>query len=419
MSSILLKNCILDGKQTHIYIEGCDITEIGVVREADYVLDVSGQVALPSFANMHTHAAMTLLRGYADDMLLQNWLDDKIWPLEANLKAEDVHIGAKLACLEMIKTGTTLFNDQYFFMEETARAVDEMGLRAILAYGFIDLFDDDKREKEIAATQKFVQHVKGMRSDRIKAATGPHAIYTVSQEGLEWCKHYSDEQEIHMHIHLSETSKEVEDCLDANGVRPAYYLDLLGCLDRNVITAHNVWLSDNEVELMALNGATAAHCPVSNMKLGVASQMPYTKMKDAGLRVTLATDGAASNNNLDMREEMKFAALLHKMPGDPTVMAAPEALAVATEAGFQAAGVDAGKVEVGRKADLILLDRKQYFSAPGFNAMSDWVYAANSSCITTTICNGRLLMVNGKVEGEEQIIADARKAAHSLVSKGE
>ncbi len=415
--SILLKNCILNGKTTHIYIEGSEIAEIGNPREAEYVIDVTGQVAFPSFANMHTHAAMTLFRGYADDMPLQDWLNDKIWPLEANLKPEHVYLGAKLACLEMIKTGTTLFNDQYFFMEETARAADEMGLRAILAYGFIDLFDDEKREREIAATQRFVQHVKAMNNERIMPATGPHAIYTVSEEGLQWCKQYADEQGILMHIHLSETGKEVEDCLDGHGVRPAYYLDILGCLGKNVLAAHCVWLSDSEVDLLALYGVTAAHCPVSNMKLGVKSQLPYKRMNEAGLRVALGTDGAASNNNLDMREEMKFAAMLHKMRGDPTVMPAPEALAVATEAGFQAAGLNAGRIEVGRKADLILIDRREYFHAPGHNVVSDWVYAANTSCITTTICNGNILMLNRKVEGENEILARARDAAYDLVQE--
>jgi len=256
---ILITNVVVGGKRADIFIDETGIiAKIGenirktIKRDADFIIDGDGAVAIPGLVNTHTHAAMALLRGYADDMILQDWLAQKIWPLEAHLTASDVYHGTRLACIEMIRTGTTAFNDMYFFMEEAARAVDDVGIRAQLCYGFIDLGSEEKREKECQATERFVRHVKAMNNPRISSATGPHAIYTVSPEGLKWCSAYAKEENIGIHIHLSETEKEVDDCLAQHGKRPAAYLDECGILTPKTVAAHGCWLDKSPTILQAI-----------------------------------------------------------------------------------------------------------------------------------------------------------------------
>lgn len=415
--SILIKDVLLGKGRTHIYIEGERISEIGSIVEADKVIDGSRMAALPGFVNTHTHAAMTLFRGVGDDMELQPWLQDKIWPMEAHLRAEDVYWGSKLACLEMIKTGTVCFNDQYFFMEETARAVDEMGLRAVLAYGFIDLSDEEKREREIKATEKLFKHVGSMGSKRIRAAVGPHAPYTVSKEGLQWARSYAEENNAIVHFHLAETEKEHDDIVEQHGKSPVRYLDGIGFLWDGLVAAHCVWIPDEDVRLMAERGVKASHNPISNMKLGVDSHMPYKRMREAGVLCSLGTDGAASNNNLDMFDSMKTAALLQKLGRDPTCLPAREALELATLNGYRTLGLEGGRIEEGSPADIILIDTSGYVFSPGHNLESDLVYAANGSCVDTTICAGRVLMEGRQVPGEADIIRKSREIARDLVKR--
>ena len=225
--AILIADVLVDGKKADIFVKN-DGT-IGAVGEGirreykgdpDLIIDGNGAIALPGLVNTHTHAAMSLLRGYADDMVLQDWLSQKIWPLEAHLTPADVYWGTRLACLEMIRTGTVAFNDMYFMMDEAARAVGEAGIRATLSYGFIDLFSAEKREAECKATENLVRHIRSLANPRIRAAVGPHAIYTVSPEGLRWCAEFAAEEKIGIHIHLSETEKEVNDCIAQHGKRP-------------------------------------------------------------------------------------------------------------------------------------------------------------------------------------------------------
>ena len=224
MSSMCIRDCILHGKETSICIEDHLITEIGRKMEADTTIDARGKMALPGMVNAHTHAAMSLLKGYADDMELMPWLENKIWPIEALLKPEHIYWGSRLACLEMIKTGTTAFNDMYFMMEETARAAQDSGIRAVLGNGFIDLFNDEKREGEIRCTENLVRHIESLNSPLLKASIAPHAIYTVSDQGLSWCAEYDREKELPLHIHLSDTEKEVKDCAASRGSSPVRHL---------------------------------------------------------------------------------------------------------------------------------------------------------------------------------------------------
>ena len=284
--SVLITNVVADGRPADIFIDAAEtITDIGHdVRkrhrgEAEFIIDADGALALPGLANTHTHAAMTLLRGYADDMILQDWLSQKIWPLEAHLTGADVYWGTKLACLEMIRTGTTAFNDMYFFMEDAARAVDEAGIRAMLSYGFIDLGDAAKREHECRATEALVAHIKAMNNPRIRAAAGPHAPYTVSPEGLKWCAAFAKEQQTGIHIHLSETEKEVSDCLSLHGKRPAALLDECGILTPATVAAHGCWLDDAECTLLAERGVSVSHNPSSNMKLATHRALPYRELR--------------------------------------------------------------------------------------------------------------------------------------------
>ena len=413
--SILIKNVLLDKKETNVYIEDNIIQEIGKKTEADYVIDGKNKAVIPGMVNTHTHAAMCLFRGYADDMNLEEWLQTKIWPLELKLKPEDVYMGTKLACLEMIKTGTTTFNDMYFFMESAAKSIDEMGLRAFLSYGFIDLFNDEKREKEIKKTKETIRNIENMHSDRIKPSLGPHAVYTVSEEGLRWIKDYADEKNLLVHFHLAETKKENEDFVKKYSKKPIKYLEEIGFLDKKLIAAHCIWLNNDDINLLEKHNVKISYNPVSNMKLA-SGVFNYQKMKK--LTVSLGTDGCASNNNLDMFEEMKIGSLLQKSYfNDETIMPAKEIFSIATENGAKALGLNAGKIEEGKLADVLLIDLKKPELTPNHDLISDLVYSANGSAVDTTICNGKILMKNRRVKNEEEILEKVKKVALDLISR--
>jgi len=276
--SILIKDVLLNGKETSIYIEGNRISEIGAKVEADFVIDGTDKAIFPGLVNTHTHSAMTLLRSYSDDLRLQEWLEGNIWPLEAKLTEDDVYWGSKLACLEMIKTGTTCFNDMYWFMKGTARAVEEMGLRAVLAEAFIDLFKEEMAEEMKKKTMDFVKHVRGMNNERITPALGPHAIYTVSKESLEWIREFSDRENLQIHFHLAETERENEDCKRMYGKGPVEFLEDIGFLSHRLIAAHSIWLKEKEIKTLRENGVKISHNPTSNLKLA-SGVMPYPLMR--------------------------------------------------------------------------------------------------------------------------------------------
>ena len=424
--SILIADVLVDGRTADIFIE--DDGTIGAVGEgvrrvhkgeADLVLDGSGTIAVPGLVNTHTHAAMSLLRGYADDMVLQDWLSRKIWPLEAHLTPADVYWGTRLACLEMIKSGTVAFNDMYFMMDEAARAVGEAGIRATLSYGFIDLFNAEKREAECKATENLVRHIRSLDNPRIKAAVGPHAIYTVSPEGLRWCAEFAAGENIAIHIHLSETEKEVNDCIARHGKRPAVHLDECGILTPRTVAAHCCWLDEAECTLLSKRGASVSHNPSSNMKLATNRAMPYHWLKQAGANVCLGTDGCASNNNLDMFEERKSAALLQKFFwNNPVLLPAAEAVEISCTNGARALSLPTcGGLVPGSPADIILVRTDIPCNTPLHNITSNLVYACNGSGVDTTICNGRILMHGRGVPAEDEILIQAAKAAEELVRR--
>ncbi|OGS50244.1 MAG: hypothetical protein A3K65_08650 [Euryarchaeota archaeon RBG_16_68_12] len=415
--SILIKDVQLEGRVTSIYIDGNRIASIGGKAEADTVIDGRNKVAIPGLVNTHTHAAMTLLRSYADDVPLQQWLEKKIWPREAKIEPEDVYWGTKLACLEMIKGGTTCFNDMYIHMDQAARAVKEMGLRAVLSEGFIDMRDPDLGQQLLKKQQTVIRRIEGIGTDRVKAALGPHSLYTVSKESLQAMKDLSNEKGYLVHFHLSETRREVEDCVTELGMRPAKYLDSLGFLSRNLLAAHCCWLEPDEVDILARDGVRVSHCPTSNMKLA-SGAMPYKALREAGVLVSLGTDGAASNNNLDMLEAMKFAALLQKFAsGDPTAAPASEVFEMATFGGARALGVDAGLIEEGRLADIVLIDLRRPELNPAHDLKSLLVYSAHGNVVDTVVCDGRVLMKGRKVPGEAEIVRKAAERGRELVSR--
>jgi 5-methylthioadenosine/S-adenosylhomocysteine deaminase len=408
--SILIQNVQHEEQSVDLFINGTVIETIGDCsgKSADTVIDGSSKAVLPTFHNAHHHAAMATMRSYADDLELFEWLDEHIWPLEANITEEDVYNGARLACLEMIKSGTTFFNDMYWYFHGTARAVEEMGMRAALGTVFIDMGDSDRRAANRDMAQTLLDESK-QYSNRVQFQLGPHALYTVSKEALLWCAEFAAENNLMIHTHLSETEKEVADCVEAHGMRPPAYLDSLGLLAPNLTAAHCVWLEQSEMELLAERGVKALHCPTSNMKL-CSGKFRFSDAQKAGMQIAIGTDGAASNNNLCMIEEIKMATLLEKhFTGDPTALPASTAWHAGTRSAAEMFGLNSGVVQEGAPADCMLVDLNNERLVPGHNLIADMVYSADSTCIDTVICDGKILMQNHYVSGEEEIIAKGRE----------
>lgn len=382
------------------------------------VLDCTGLHLFPSLRNGHTHAAMTLFRGWGDDLPLMTWLEERIWPAEARMSAEDVYRGTRLALLEMIRSGTTYLNDMYWHAPAIARAVSEMGLRAHVGAAFVDLGQESVAARWRGAVEEWLEQ-RDAWGPRVRATIAPHAIYTVSTEHLRWLGDLAEEYDLLYHIHLSETPDEVVRCLAEHGVPPGRLLDDLGLVTRRLVAAHGVHLRPEEMQRLGEAGASVVTNPAANLKLAVGGIFDYVAARAAGVRVVIGTDGVASNNNLDLLEEVKLAALLQKHRAeDPTVLPAAEALGLATSEPAALFGPGTGRVAVGEPADLILVDLSGPSTAPGHDPVSDLVYAASGAVVQTTICDGRVLMHEGRVEvvDEAEVIAEARETALRLTA---
>lgn len=415
--SILIKGVWLNDRIKDVYIQENRIQQIGECLEvqADQVIDGKKKALIPGFVNAHTHAAMTLFRGFGDDMPLKAWLEEKIWPNEAKLTSEDVYWGTKLACLEMIKSGTTTFFDMYHKFSASAKAIEEMGLRALLAGACFDHFNPELRERGKQAVEKLYAE-SATFSDRIQYAAGPHAIYTVSGELLQWIHAFAKEHQVPIHLHLAETEGEVQDSIRQFGLTPVRYLRQLGILSPHLILAHGLYVDEEEIQMLADYGVTVVHNPASNMKLASGYRFKYREMQEAGVRIALGTDGCSSSNNLDMVEAMKLASLLGKAwRKDPEVITAKEIFHTATVSGAEAINLKAGQITEGFLADLCLVDLNMPAFTPNHNFISNLVYAANGSCVDTVICNGKILMQDKKVSGEEEIMERAAELAYKLV----
>jgi len=399
----------------NILIEGNEIVAVGGDKDkSDIVIDGRDFAVIPGLFNSHTHAAMTLFRGYAEDMPLQEWLERKIWPAEARLNEEVVYWASKLACIEMLKSGTTFFLDMYFFPSATAKAVEETGIRACLSSAFFDFFSEEVLEANLKKVERELKELKGYR---VLRAVAPHAVYTVSLEGLKRAMEIAEREDIFVHFHLAETEKEVLDFRKKHGKSIVKTLDDIGFLNPRLISAHCVWLEKDEIKLMAERGANAVHCPTSNMKLSVGKALNYMEMKNAGLNVLLGTDGAASNNSLDILREMKFSALLQKFYYGADSFKAIDAFRMATENASRAFGLKVGKIEVGWLADLVLMDLKKITMVPCHDLIANLVYSASSECVDTVIVDGRILVENRYFDGEEKVVERFLKIAESFFAQ--
>lgn len=385
----------------------------------DLKLDGSNRMVLPGFINAHTHAAMSLLRGYADDLPLMEWLEKKIWPLEAKLTADDVYWGTMLAIIEMIKSGTTCFADMYFFMDEVARAVEESGIRAVLSRGMVGVGPEN--ERAISESRELAKKWNGKGQGRVRIILGPHAPYTCSPEYLQRVMELAEELQVGMHIHVAETAGELEDINRIYGRSPVAHLESLGFFNHQVLAAHCVHISEQDIEILARYGVGVAHNPESNMKLasGIA---PVPQMLKAGIPVALGTDGASSNNNLDMLQEMRTCALLHKVNSfDPTVIPAYQALQMATGNGARSLGLDQdiGQIKVGKKADIIMVRLDEAHFIPRYDLIANLVYSGHASDVDTVIIDGQIIMQNRVIKtiDEPAVLAQAKRVAARLVGK--
>ncbi len=383
-----------------------------------------GRIAIPGLVNAHTHAAMVLFRGYADDLMLQEWLTTKIFPIEARLTSDDVYWGTLLACAEMIKSGTTAFADMYFFMDEAARAVRESGLRASLSVGMGSSANGadgpDGFGTVLERGAALCETWNGAAGGRITTMLGPHAPYTCSAPFLSAVSRRAGELGVGVHTHVSETFREVDEIRSTYGMSPVEYIKSSGLFDVPTLAAHCVAVSDDDINILAKHGVRVAHNPGSNMKLasGVA---PVEKMLEAGIAVGLGTDGAASNNNLDIVEEMRLAGLLHKVTRlDPTAVPAHVCLEMATVGGAACLGLAdcIGSIEIGKRADIVLLDFKAPHLSPAGIAdpVSHLVYTASGADVSAVVVDGCVLMDDRKLTtlDECEIMSEVERRAARL-----
>ncbi len=414
--NLLIKNALVNDSIQDIFVQDGLIDSIGknLDSQADNIINGTNKAAIPSFVNAHTHSAMTLMRSYADDLELHDWLENKIWPFEKNITEKDVYWGTRLAIIEMVKSGTTHFNDMYWHYNGTAQAVIDSGIHAHLSSAFIDLGDAELTKKQIAE-QVDLYHRKNEYEPNVTFTLGIHSLYTVTKSGVEWARDFAKDHELKIHMHLSETKREVDEGVEQTGMRPVDYLDSLDMLGNHLLAAHVNWVTDEEIQKLADNNVGVIHCPTSNMKLA-SGIFPYKRLKDEGVRMGLATDGVASNNNVDMMDEMKMAALIQKSSSeDPTIMPAEEAFYLATKGSAELFDLNMGEIAVGKSADLLLVDLKNIHLIPNHHLISNLVYSAHSGCINTTIAKGEVLMKNGVVKDEEEVIKQFQKAVKKLV----
>lgn len=412
---IVLKNVFLNNKVCDILIEGNKISKISdkINISADDIIDCTGKAILPSFCNTHTHASMMFLRGIGEDKNLFDWLNQDIFPYEAKLKPEHFYPLSRYALLEMIKTGTTCFTDMYFEVPETIKAVQDMGLRAIIPYPGMDLFDTEEADRRIQRATSYLDELP--QDSKIKKALYCHAIYTCSEKLIRSFFDLSKKYDTYLQIHVSETQKEVEDCIQKHGCRPVELLYKWGIMGPKTLFAHAVHLNDDEIQLVKETGTVLAHCPTSNLKLG-SGQMNFQKYLDSGIKLTLGTDGVSSNNSLSMISEMKIAALSAKNKAGSVLAGKVEDIfRAATKNGFEAFSINAGEITEGKLADFILVDMNNQFLLPNNNLISNMIYAADSSCITDVFCDGKAVMRDRSIPHESDIIAEFKEVYSDLM----
>lgn len=419
-----LKNLEWMGDEISLIISGGEIDKIippggnaGGFRGE--TIDCRGKALYPFLHNGHTHSPMVLLRGYGDDMALHDWLSTRIWPVEAKLSEEDYYWGNRLALLEMIKGGTGFFNEMYMNPSSMIEALREYPLKAVINFPIIDLKDENRGKEQIGQCLRFLD--KTDFPSNVTPGIALHSVYANSEYSLRWASECARSRSIPLHIHISETEREVEDCRkEHRGLSPVAYLDKIGFFrDNRVYGAHCVWLDDGDPDIMADHQVVAVHNPVSNMKLAVGQAFPYEKLRRKGIPMALGTDGAASNNNLDMFEEMKIAALLQKHHfRNPTLLPAREVFSLASGESARIFSTGTGLIEEGSPADFMLVRTGDVSMIPGTDLISNLVYSAGGSVVTDLYVRGNPLMRDRVVKGEEDIKINAVRCAGRLL-KGE
>ena len=429
MMSLLLKDAIIitgDEKGTvinegYIGIKGSLIDYVGSKCEKidsryDRILDLKNKVIMPGFVNAHNHSAMTIFRNYADDLALMDWLFNKIFPLEEKLTAKDVYWASMLAVLEMIRTGTTAFCDMYMFMEETARVVSESGIKAALGRGLQGDIGakDSYRLKESIELYKSYHH---SNNGRIRVNLAPHSVYTCTLSYLEEIAKVAIDLNCEVQIHLSETDDEVSKSILEHKMTPVKVADEVGLLSNKTIAAHCVAVNDDDIEILMKKKVNVVHNPSSNMKLG-SGIAPIKGMLDKGINIAIGTDGASSNNGLDMLREMRNASYLQKvLLKDPTAINVDQAIKMSTSNGAKALGFkNTGKIAEGNAADIIIINTDKPWYYPKHNVKSSIVYSGNSKDVETVIVDGNIIMENGQIVtiDEERVMYEVQRAAESL-----
>ena len=425
----LLKNAkLLSGETVFVLTDGAYITYVGDTEpesRVDRVIDCTNKLLMPGLYNCHTHAAMTLFRGYGEDMPLDRWLHEKIFPAEELLTSRAVYNASMLAVAEMIRGGTVSFSDMYFFCEDTARAVEETGIKANISRS-ISSFDPDidmSRDYRFAEAKALYSEWNNAASGRIKIDISLHSEYTNVERACVAVGEYAASLGANMHIHMSETESEHEECKARHGgLTPVAYFEQCGCFEAPVTAAHCVWIEDGDIEILARHGATAVYNPVSNLKLG-SGVMPLAKLLDAGVNVALGTDGTASNNTVDIFKEMHVGAIVQKgFTRDLSRIGAGDLIRAATEAGARAQGrADCGAVKAGMRADIILVDLCALNNIPYYDLRYTAVYSANSSNVTMTMVDGKILYENGEFTtiDTEKLIHDMREECGSYFKNKE
>ena len=416
--SILIKNVTLNQKKTDILIKDGKFDKIGKLNgvHADEILNGEDKAVLPAFYNMHTHASMSLLRGYSDDKNLFDWLRQDIWPIEEKLTADDIYVASKLAAAEMIHSGTAGFCDMYFEQASTMRSVDETGLRALISFVEMDMFNNEMVTQKIKGTQEFL-NLSNPCPERIEKIIAVHSVYMASDTMLNFAYETATKNNMKLNIHACETKKEVDDCYEQNGCSPIEKLYKHKLLGKNTILAHSVWLNEKDIELIKETETTVCTNPASNMKL-CSGIFDFEALSKAGCKITLGTDGASSNNNLNMIDEMKLLAFGSKIRSMiPTTATAAEVFKIASLNGARFFGIDAGEIAEGKIADCQLVDLNNVFLTPAYNLISNMVYSADSSCVDTVICDGKILMQNGVIPWEKETIAQARQVCADLIKR--